>query len=111
MGLAGLTAEEYLRQSILEPNAFIAPDESYLILSVLGRPDAIGRSDYYVCFRSPDDVWSDPVNLGEAINVPDAQGYSPYVSPDGKYFFFTSRRRGKADIYWITAEIVEDLKD
>jgi hypothetical protein len=116
-------------------NSFIAPDESYLILSVLGRPDAIGRSDYYVCFRSPDDVWSDPVNLGERINVPDAQGYSPYVTPDGKYFFFMSTRAdalgrlagqhvsqeqmlellaapgtGNADTYWVEASFIEALR-
>ena len=29
---------------------------------------------------------------------------------DGKYLFFTSRRRGKADIYWVDAKIIEDLK-
>jgi hypothetical protein len=116
-------------------NAFVAPDESYLILSVLGRPEAIGRSDYYVCFRSPDDVWSEPINLGEKVNVPDAQGYSPYVTPDGKYFFFMSTRpavlkslagrrvgqkellelvagpgAGSADTYWVEASFIEALR-
>jgi hypothetical protein len=32
------------------------------------------------------------------------------VSLDGKTFFYTSRRRGKADIYWMTADIIEELK-
>jgi hypothetical protein len=116
-------------------NAFVAPDESYLILSVIGRPDAIGQSDYYVCFRTPDDVWSEPVNLGPAVNVPDAQGYSPYVSPDGRYFFFMSTRptrleelagqrvtqekmrelltspgTGNADTYWVDASFIERLR-
>jgi hypothetical protein len=116
-------------------NAFIASDESYLILSVLGRPDAIGRSDYYICFRTPDDVWSDPINLGDKINVPEAQGYSPYVTPDGKYFFFMSTRAsalgglagqrvtqkkmlellaapgtGSSDTYWVEASFIEALR-
>lgn len=116
-------------------NAFVAPDESYLILSIVGRPDAIGRSDYYVCFRSPDDNWSEPITLGERINVPRGEGYSPFVSPDGKYFFFMSRRRGaieamqgrrlepadiarlgaepengNTDTYWVDASFIEALR-
>jgi hypothetical protein len=75
-------------------NAFVAPDESYLIFSSPGRKDAIGQSDYYVCFRSRDGTWSDAVNLGPRVNVKGSDGYSPYVSPDGRYFFFMSRRRG-----------------
>ena len=113
----------------------MAPDESYLILSIVGRPDAIGRSDYYVCFRGADDTWSEPVNLGSEVNVPDAQGYSPYVSPDGKYFFFMSTRspalealagqrltpaemlrlhgspgHGSADTYWMDASFLDALR-
>jgi hypothetical protein len=116
-------------------NAFVAPDESYLILSIVGRPDAIGRSDYYVCFRGADDSWSEPVNLGERINVPRGEGYSPFVSPDGRYFFFMSRRRGaldamkgrrletgdiarlgsepengNTDTYWVDAAFIERLR-
>ena len=116
-------------------NAFVAPDESYLIVAIVGRPDAIGRSDYYVCFRSTDDSWSEPVNLGPKINVPDAEGYSPYVTPDGKYFFFMSNRsagleqmrgrrlsrtetqrihtspgNGSADTYWVEAAFIEALR-
>ena len=115
-------------------NAFIAPDESYLLLTVIGRPDAIGRSDYYVVFRNPDDSWSEPVNLGQPINRPGGMGYSPYVSPDGKYLFFMSVRprtdlistervtrarllglwdepgNGLADTYWVDAKVIESLR-
>ena len=116
-------------------NAFVAPDESYLILSIVGRPDAIGRSDYYVCFRGSDDSWSEPLNLGERINVPRGEGYAPFVSPDGKYFFFMSRRRGaleamkgrrleppdiarlgaepengNTDTYWVDASFIEAMR-
>lgn len=73
-------------------NAFVAPDESYLILSIIGLPDAIGQTDYYVCFRSADDEWSEPVNLGSPVNQKGSFGFSPFVSPDGKVFFFMSDR-------------------
>jgi hypothetical protein len=78
-------------------NAFIAPDESYLILCTGGRDDSVGGTDYYVVFRSPDDRWSEPVNLGRRVNTPGDGEFSPYVSPDGRYFFFMSTRLGARD--------------
>jgi len=73
-------------------NAFIAPDESYLIVCTGGREDTRGATDYYVVFRTPDDRWSEPINLGNRVNTPQDAEFSPYVSPDGKYFFFMSPR-------------------
>ncbi len=73
-------------------NAFIAPDESYLILTILGRDDTVGGADYYVCFRGADDVWSAPVDLGPRINTEGSREHAPYVSPDGRCFFFMSSR-------------------
>jgi hypothetical protein len=114
-------------------NAFIAPDESYLIVCTGGREDGRGGPDYYVVFRSANDTWSEPVNMGEAVNSRWAE-FSPYVSPDGRYFFFMSTRRagaaalpdslssaylagvydapqnGNGDIYWIDAGFIEELR-
>jgi hypothetical protein len=73
-------------------NAFVAPDESYLIVPIYGLEDSHGSTDYYIVFRNPDDTWSDPINLGDKINTEGGLEYAPYVSPDGKYFFFMSGR-------------------
>ena len=116
-------------------NAFIAPDESYLIVCLWGAEDSLGGVDYYVVFRSPDDVWSRPVNLGPTINTAEGQEWSPYVSPDGKYFFFMASRpsiesrysperlgykdilrlhnepkNGNFDIWWVDAAFIEQLR-
>ncbi len=116
-------------------NAFVAPDESYLILPVHGREDSLGSVDYYIVYRNARDEWSQPVNLGDRINTPGSQEYSPFVSRDGKYFFFMSQRHpatdetsgpawsmdelsavfsqpenGNTDIYWIDAGFVEALR-
>ena len=116
-------------------NAFVAPDESYLIVSVYGREDSVGSIDYYIVFRNQDDEWSAPVNMGEKINTPGAQEYSAYVSRDGKYLFFMSTRlpgeknandasyshenltrihndpeNGHSDIYWMDAGVIEELR-
>ncbi|MFC2164378.1 hypothetical protein ACFLT2_05210 [Acidobacteriota bacterium] len=117
-------------------NAYIAPDESFLIACVEGRDDSVtpGYPDYYVFFRRVDDTWSDGINLGNNINIPEDRALSPYVSPDGKYYFFASARKGpelsawreitwsrimhlhvspkngNSDIYWVDARIIENLK-
>ncbi len=51
----------------------------------------------YACWTAGD-TWSQPFNLGETINTVKGEEYSPYVSPDGRYFFFMSPRR-RADLF------------
>jgi Tol biopolymer transport system component len=47
--------------------------------------------------------------MGEEINSPESD-YTPVVTPDGKYLFFTSSRGGVDDIYWVDAGIILRLK-
>ena len=115
-------------------NAFIAPDETYLILCTPDREDTRGGTDYYIVFRSDDDSWTGPVNLGDAINTPGNTEFSPYVSRDGRFLFFMSTHPRPADlipdtlsrdfllryrsepgsgnpaIYWISASFLERLR-
>ncbi len=115
-------------------NAFVAPDESYVIVPIFGMPDSLGSTDYYIVFRGQDDTWSDPINLGEKINTEGGLEYAPYVSPDGKYFFFMSARNdavkiagdrlsaakmqelhnrpgaGLPGIWWVEASFLSDLR-
>jgi len=69
----------------------IAPDESFLVFMALGRPDSRGGGDLYISERKGDG-WAPAKNLGPMINRP-ALEISPTISPDGKYFFFSSCRR------------------
>lgn len=73
-----------------EVEPFIAPDESYIIFAGTGLPQSRGAYDLYVSFRR-DGSWTRPRNLGDEINSV-AWDFSPKVSPDGKWFFFTSNR-------------------
>ena len=116
-------------------NVFVAPDESYAIVPAMGREDSLGGVDYYVVFRSADDVWSEPINLGEAVNQPQGREWSASLSPDGKYLFFMSSRttaeaglpltgktvnellgisaqpgQGSSDIWWVSADVIEQLR-
>ena len=90
-------------------DAYIAPDESYIIFSSQNRDDSIGGQDLYISFKSKDGNWTQARNIGAKVNSLSSE-ICPSVSLDGKYLFFTSRRRGKADIYGIHAKIIEELK-
>lgn len=91
-----------------ELDPFIAPDESYLIFCSR-ELDGFGGFDLYITFRKPDYSWTKPVNMGENINS-EAFDWVPYVTPDGKYFFFNSNRTGNWDIYWADADIIKYFK-
>ena len=69
----------------------IAPDESFLVFMAAGRPDDTGGGDLYISYRK-DGQWTPAKNLGPTINRR-ALDIAPWLSPDGKYFFFSSARR------------------
>lgn len=85
-------------------DVFVAPDESYLIFSS-DRPDGFGSGDLYISFRSADGTWTTAKNLGAQINS-DRQDYCPFVTRDGRYLFFSSKR----DIYWVDASIIDTYR-
>jgi hypothetical protein len=94
-----------------EDGPFIAPDESFLIFES-DRPEAY--LGLYISFKGEDGNWSVPVNMGPKINSGKGERFAK-LSPDGKYLFFGSYRDttgGKvgADIYWIDAKIIDELK-
>ena len=92
-------------------NAFVAPDESYLLFAAYGRADSYGGSDYYAAFRRPDGSWSEAVNLGDAVNRPSGAEWSPFVSRDGKYFFFMSTRQATTLPARLTRAVLDSLHD
>lgn len=87
-----------------EADVFVDPNESYIIFCA-ERPDGYGRGDLYISFKKIGGGWSKAMNMGPEINT-NGHELCPYVSPDGAYFFYTSRQ----DIYWISAEVIEELR-
>jgi Tol biopolymer transport system component len=73
-----------------DTEAWIAPDESYIVFSSNGYKDTRGADDIYIAFRDGDG-WSTPRNLGDAVNSTGSE-YGAKPSPDGKYLFFCSNR-------------------
>jgi len=93
----------------LEGNPFISPDESYLLFNSNGRPDSYGSHDIYVSFRKNDGSWTKAKNLGFIVNTPASES-KPYISPEGKYLFFSSSRNKNFEIFWVDTKIIEELK-
>jgi hypothetical protein len=70
--------------------AFIAPDESFLLMGSFGREDPLGSSDLYISYNQ-NEKFTKPQNLGPSINGR-GRDYSPRLSEDGKWLLFTSER-------------------
>ncbi|WP_428658236.1 hypothetical protein [Runella sp.] len=106
-----------------EFNAYIMPDESKIFYTGCSRKNGVLECDLVVSNHNANGTWSEAKPL-EGINS-DKLDYCPFVSPDGKYLFFTSERakkdwhfdkplnykdlikniqspaNGEADIYWV----------
>ncbi|MFT3822533.1 MAG: hypothetical protein QM731_01385 [Chitinophagaceae bacterium] len=79
---------------------YIAPDESYMIISAKETKDY--ECELWISFRRANDTWTAPLSLGAAINDGLAHRFGQYVTPDGKYLFYI---KGTSDkdcwLYWV----------
>jgi Tol biopolymer transport system component len=73
-----------------EAQVFVSPDGRVLVFSAAGRADGRGGLDLYVS-RRQEGAWTPPLNLGGKINSAGNES-APRLSPDGRYFFWTSTR-------------------
>ena len=85
-------------------DVFVSPDESYLIFSS-DRPGGFGSGDLYISFRTADGTWTEAKNMGASINT-NSQDYCPFVTKDGRYLFYSTKR----DIYWVDASIIDSYR-
>jgi len=92
-----------------ECDAFIDPQEDYMIYAVKHHPDCIGDFDIFISFKDEGGNWTRGIRLGDKLNSSAREIY-PRVSPDRKYIFFASNKSGNWDIYWMDSGIIEKLK-
>jgi hypothetical protein len=97
-----------VNSEVSDADPAIAPDESYLLFCSK-RSDGFGELDLYLSFRKQNGSWTTPQNMGPGINTP-ASEEKPYVTPDGKYLFFSNDASGDLEIYWVDARIIEQLR-
>jgi hypothetical protein len=119
---SALIDDRYMKPELLplEINAegdnwqpFVAPDESYLIFGRYFPEEHTSR--LFISFKTANSSWSEAKSLDSInkINKWENAGW-PYVSPDGKFFFFVSSKDNKKikyQIYWVDIKYIWNLKD
>ena len=73
-----------------EYNAYIAPDESFIVFGGYKRKDGLGSGDLYISYKE-DGKWSLAKNMGDTINSK-YMDYCPFVNWSTKTLYFTSKR-------------------
>ncbi len=74
-----------------EFNAFISPDEKFLLYTCYNKKGGLGSGDLYISYKKGSDQWTTPVNLGNQVNSP-AMDYCPFVNMNSGTMYFTSKR-------------------
>jgi Putative Ig domain/WD40-like Beta Propeller Repeat len=89
---------------------FVAPDESYIVVSAKEHPDY--ECELYISYHKPDGSWTNPKSLGPRINNGLAHRWGEYVTPNNKYLFY-SYGHGPKDcaLYWVRFDdLLEGLR-
>ena len=81
---------ETINSDTYDYNAFIAPDESYIIFGSYQRDDSFGSGDLYISYKK-DSGWTPAKNLGKPLNSKKLD-YSPFIDYRTNTLYFTSER-------------------
>lgn len=81
----GVNSEKY------EFNAFIAPNESFLIYTIYKAEDGLGSGDLYVSYKEKNGQFGKGKNLGAQLNS-DKMDYCPFYDVKNEVLYFTSKR-------------------
>ena len=89
---------------------FVAPDESYMVLSAKETKDY--ECEIYISYRKPDQTWTNPKRLGPVINDGVAHRFGEFATPDNKYLFYCRGTSPKdTKILWVRFDgLLEHLR-
>lgn len=75
-----------------EFNAYIAPNESFIIYTAYNRKDGLGSGDLYISRKdATTNTWGKATNMGAPINST-AMDYCPFLDLKTNVLYFTSKR-------------------
>ncbi len=116
-----------------ECHPYISPDEGYIIFDSSQKEKSFGGDDLFISFRDQNGKWMKARNLSNKVNSK-YDDRRPFVTFDGKYFFFVSFRtglpqlpekkikltdinnlingpkNGMSDFYWVDTKVIDELK-
>ncbi|MCP4706777.1 MAG: VCBS repeat-containing protein, partial [candidate division Zixibacteria bacterium] len=87
---------------------FIAPDESYLILSRIDNEETYPYADLYISFKNAAGNWTDAVPMDELNETYHEIGAN--VTRDGKYLFFLRSTYQGLSAHWVSADIINKYR-
>jgi ankyrin repeat protein len=99
------TEEEKYRVGEVGP--FISPAGDYLIFAKFDRGARL-----LVSFRTGGGGWTEPRDLSDLLQT-EGNDSAARVSPDGRYLFFQSQRKGSGasrGLYWVEAGVIDELR-
>ncbi|WP_420551789.1 TolB family protein [Tenacibaculum aiptasiae] len=74
-----------------EFNAFVAPDESFIIFTSYGRKDDLGRGDLYISRKDKNNNWLPAEHLQKGINSRKLD-YCPFVDMKNNVLYYTTNK-------------------
>ncbi|MCL1044476.1 hypothetical protein L2737_03900 [Shewanella electrodiphila] len=77
----------------------VSRDGKTIVFSIKDRDDSLGKGDLYLS-KLIDGEWTVAKSLGSKVNTADHE-FTPIVSPNGEYLFFTRIENGKGNLYQI----------
>lgn len=80
-------------------DSMMTRDGKHIIFSISDRDDSLGRGDLYISHLK-NGKWTVAQSLGDKVNSPDHE-FTPILSPDNKYLFFTRIENGRGNLYQI----------
>lgn len=98
-----------INSKYIEIVSFIDPAEKFIIFTAYSRPKGSGNGDIYVGFKNETGKWEKVIKLGDPINTKFEEAFGIF-SPDKKFFFFSSSRKGNMDVYWVDAKVIKEFK-
>lgn len=106
---ATVAPQEQYREGLVGP--CISPDGDFLIFTKFSADRRL-PVQLYVSFKNEGGSWTEPRNLSERLQT-EGNDSAPRISPDGKYLFFQSVRKGSGvsrGLYWVSAEVIDEMK-
>ncbi|NKF50891.1 hypothetical protein G3R49_09995 [Shewanella sp. WXL01] len=89
-------------------DSMVSRDGTVMLLSIKGRADSLGKGDLYIA-RKVNGEWTKAKSLGDKVNTANHE-FTPIISPDGKYLFFTRVENGRGNLYQIHLNALDNVE-
>jgi Tol biopolymer transport system component len=89
-----------------EFNAFVSPDEKFLIFTGYNRTEGLGSGDLHISYKDKNGEWEKAKNMGTEVNSP-LMDYCPFYDFKTETLYFTSKRNSVSNLGFKTIKEFE----